>query len=41
MMQHAEMAVGLDLRLVVLSYVIAVIASYTALDLAGRFEVSR
>ncbi len=27
---------GWDLRLVVLSYVIAVFASYTALDLAGR-----
>ena len=40
-MQHAEMAVSLDPRLVVLSYVIAVIASYTALDLAGRVTVSR
>jgi two-component system, sensor histidine kinase and response regulator len=35
---HVEMAVavGWDYRLVVLSYVIAVFASYTALDLAGR-----
>ncbi|HET7273379.1 MAG TPA: PAS domain S-box protein, partial [Rubrobacter sp.] len=37
-MDHAEAAVvaGWDLRLVVLSYVIAAFASYTALDLAGR-----
>jgi two-component system, sensor histidine kinase and response regulator len=35
---HAEtaVAVGWDYRLVVLSYVIAAFASYTALDLAGR-----
>ncbi|HEX6710471.1 MAG TPA: PAS domain S-box protein [Rubrobacter sp.] len=41
-MNHAEAAVvaGWDLRLVVLSYVIAAFASYTALDLAGRVAVS-
>ncbi len=37
-MKHVDVAVvaGWDLRLVVLSYVVAVFASYTALDLAGR-----
>ena len=35
-LNHLEAAVGWDYRLVVLSYVIAVLASYTALDLAGR-----
>src|SRR5918999_3768903 len=37
-MNHTHMAVAVDwdLRLVVLSYVVAVFASYTALDLAGR-----
>ena len=37
-MNHVEtaVAVGWDYRLVLLSYVIAVFASYTALDLAGR-----
>ena len=34
------MGAGWDLRLVVLSYVIAAFASYTALDLAGRVAVS-
>ncbi len=42
-MHHTEMAAAgsWDLRLVVLSYVIAAIASYTALDLAGRVTASR
>jgi NO-binding membrane sensor protein with MHYT domain len=35
-LNHLGVAVGWDYRLVVLSYVIAVLASYTALDLAGR-----
>jgi methyl-accepting chemotaxis protein PixJ len=37
-MNHTHMAVAVDwdLRLVVLSYVVAIFASYTALDLAGR-----
>ncbi|QIN79092.1 PAS domain S-box protein [Rubrobacter marinus] len=40
-MHHAEIAASWDWRLVALSYVIAVIASYTALDLAGRVTASR
>ena len=40
-MHHAAMAASWDVRLVVLSCVIAVFASYTALDLAGRVTVSR
>ena len=42
-MNHTHMAVAIswDLRLVVLSYVIAVFASYTALDLAGRVAATR
>jgi PAS domain S-box-containing protein len=39
-LNHLEAAVGWDYRLVVLSYVIAVFASYTALDLAGRVAAS-
>jgi NO-binding membrane sensor protein with MHYT domain len=41
-LNHAETAVALgwDYRLVVLSYVIAAFASYTALDLAGRVAAS-
>src|ERR671917_1686347 len=42
-MNHTEMAVtgSWDLWLVVLSYVVAVFASYTALDLAGRVVATR
>ena len=40
-MHHAEMAASWDLRLVTLSYVIAVFASYAALDLSGRVTASR
>src|SRR5918997_284372 len=42
-MNHTHMAVAVDwdLRLVVLSYVIAVFASYTALDLAGRVAATQ
>ena len=40
-MHHAAMAASWDVRLVVLSCVIAVFASYTALDLADRVTVSR
>jgi two-component system sensor histidine kinase/response regulator len=42
-MNHTHMAVAVDwdLRLVVLSYVVAVFASYTALDLAGRVAATQ
>ena len=42
-MNHADMAlaVGWDFRLVALSYVVAVFASYTALDLAGRVAAAQ
>ena len=41
-MTHTEMVMtaGWDLRLVALSYVVAVFASYTALDLAGKVAVT-
>ena len=37
---HMTTSTGYDLRLVALSVVIAIIASYTALDLAGRVTVA-
>jgi PAS domain S-box-containing protein len=42
-MTHAHVTAALewDLRLVILSYVVAVLASYTALDLAGRVAANR
>src|SRR3712207_373514 len=42
-MNHTDMVVAAswDLRLVALSYVVAVFASYTALDLAGRVAATR
>ncbi|HEX5691835.1 MAG TPA: MHYT domain-containing protein, partial [Roseiflexaceae bacterium] len=42
-MQHAAMLLSgsYDWRLVALSYVVAVMASYTALDLAGRVTASQ
>ena len=42
-MNHADMvlAASYDFRLVALSYLVAVIASYTALDLAGRVTAAR
>ncbi len=41
-MTHMHMAaLGWDARLVILSYVVAVFASYTALDLAGRVAATR
>jgi diguanylate cyclase (GGDEF)-like protein/PAS domain S-box-containing protein len=38
---HMTVSTGYDLRLVALSVLIAIIASYTALDLAGRVTVAR
>jgi NO-binding membrane sensor protein with MHYT domain len=42
-MNHADMVLpaSYDLRLVALSYLVAVIASYTALDVAGRVTAAR
>ena len=42
-MNHTDlvMTASWDLRLVALSYVVAVFASYTALDLAGRVVATR
>lgn len=42
-MNHSEMVItaSWDLRLVALSYIVAVFASYTALDLAGRVVATR
>src|SRR5690349_16155436 len=42
-MQHADTALvgAYDWRLVLLSYIVAVMASYTALDLAGRVTAAQ